>query len=233
MDENGSPLYGRSRDGRTGQECLWFRTICHGGDSHKLCYFTETKDFYCYTCCGKMPFFNFIMNIRNLKKEEFYQSLIYVAQKLGIKASSDRIGIGMKEVEKKTRQLFDDTAKEKQRYEQKERNIIIDKFYDKTILNYFDADTFYKGWIDEGISIDTMRKFGIRWYEYQKHIIIPHYNINGDLVGIRRRSLRPEDVNNKYMPEYLEGKFYEHPLGLNLYGLYENQGAIKRKGEAT
>ena len=40
MEENGSPLYAKSKDNRTGQECLWFRTICHGGDSHKLCYFT-------------------------------------------------------------------------------------------------------------------------------------------------------------------------------------------------
>ena len=45
MDENGSPLCGRSKVGRTGQECLWFRTICHGGDSHKLCYFTESTVF--------------------------------------------------------------------------------------------------------------------------------------------------------------------------------------------
>ena len=38
------------------------RTICHGGDSHKLCYFTKSKDFYCYTNCGRMPFFEFIKN---------------------------------------------------------------------------------------------------------------------------------------------------------------------------
>ena len=73
-----------------------------------------------------------------------------------------------------------------------------------------------------------MKKFGIRWYEFQKHIIIPHYNIDGKLVGIRRRSLRPEDKNNKYTPEYIEGKSYEHPLGLNLYGLYENKKAIEK-----
>ena len=92
----------------------------------------------------------------------------------------------------------------------------------------FHENTFYSGWINEGISIETMKKFGIRWYEFQKHIIIPHYNIDGKLVGIRRRSLRPEDKNNKYTPEYVEGKSYEHPLGLNLYGLYENKKAIEK-----
>ena len=49
MEENGSPLYSTSIDGRTQQKCLWFKTICHGGDSHKLCFFTESKDFFCYT----------------------------------------------------------------------------------------------------------------------------------------------------------------------------------------
>lgn len=232
MDENGSPLYGKSKDGRTGQQCLWFRTICHDGDSHKLCYFTETKDFYCYTCCGKMPFFNFIMRIRNLKEGEFYSALLYVANKLGINSSNDRIGVGIKLTEK---DLKDECLAVSKIIEQ--RNITpidieIDKFYDDSILKYFDENTFYKGWIDEGISIQTMKKFGIRWYEYQKHIIIPHYNLDGKLVGIRRRSLKPEDKNNKYMPEYLEGNSYEHSLGLNLYGLCENQDAIKKYKKA-
>ena len=64
MEENGSPLYRTSRDTRTQQECLWFRTICHDGDSSKLCYFTQTKDFYCYTNCGRMTFFDFIKKIK-------------------------------------------------------------------------------------------------------------------------------------------------------------------------
>lgn len=104
--------------------------------------------------------------------------------------------------------------------------------YDENILKYFDANTFYKGWIDEGISIETMQKFGIEWYDYQKYIIIPHYDIDGNLVGIRRRSLKPEDVNNKYMPLFIAGEDFGHSLGLNLYGLYENKDAIKRLKKA-
>lgn len=232
MDENGSPVCGRSIDRKSNQLCLWFRTICHDGDSHKLCYFTETKDFYCYTCCGKMTFFNFIKKIKNLKEEEFYQAVSYVAQKVGINASRDRIGVGEKVIARECREKFEAVARRREQMLYNPPIVEINKFYDDSILKYFDENTFYKGWIDEGISIDTMRKFGIRWYEYQKHIIIPHYNINGQLVGIRRRSLKPEDKNNKYMPEFLEGKSYEHSLGLNLYGLYENQEAIKRKKRA-
>ena len=52
----------------------------------------------------------------------------------------------------------------------------------------------------------------------------------GRLIGIRRRSLKKEDEENgcKYMPLIIEGKQFAHPLGLNLYGLYECKEAIKR-----
>ena len=32
------------------------RTICHGGDSHKLYYYPNTHLFHCYTGCGDASF---------------------------------------------------------------------------------------------------------------------------------------------------------------------------------
>lgn len=235
MEENGSPLYDTSVDGRTGQRCLWFQTICHGGDSHKLCFFTESKDFYCYTNCGRMGFFEFIKRIRNAKDEEFYSKVIvYIAQKVGKSLSRNREGFSSdapQAIREELRYMEDVLDFKARRKAQKEQLVV--KTYDARILNYFDHNTFYKGWIDEGISIQAMQKFNICWYEFQKYIIIPHYNIKGELVGIRRRSLKEEDKKNKYMPIYLEGESYDHALGLNLYGLYENQEAIKRKRQAV
>lgn len=227
MAENGSRVYNRTVDRRTQQQCLWFQTICHGGDSHKLCYFTETKEFYCYTNCGKMSFYDLIKRIRNIKSDKFYDAVKYVAQKTGKSYNSNRIGIGGKD-----RELVEDLNEMEELSEKRNRKDKKEEFnskiYDDKILNYFDPYTFYEGWIKDGISIKSMYKFNIRWYELEKHIIIPHYNINGELVGIRRRSLKPEDEKRKYMPEYIDGILYDHPLGLNLYGLYENQEAIKR-----
>lgn len=231
MDENGSPLYGRSKDGRTGQECLWFRTICHGGDSHKLCYFTQTKDFYCYTNCGRIRFFDLIKKIKGFKDNEFYQCLVYVGKKSGVDFSRNRYGLGDSTSIRSVREEFMEFERASE-IRNKKNLIKIEKFYDSKILDYFDAKTFYQGWIDEGISEKTMMKYQIKWYEFQKHIIIPHFDINGNLVGIRRRSLKLEDARNKYMPEFLEGKSYEHSLGLNLYGLYQNQSAIKKQKKA-
>lgn len=241
MEENGSPLFDTTRDGRTGQKCLWFQTICHGGDSHKLCYFTETKDFYCYTCCGRMPFLDFIKRIRGAKDGEFYKKvLMYLAPKVGITESKKRKGFGINADDVLSKERMADRnifAFREELFEADENAINLNDYhlpeYDSTILNYFDKNIFYQGWIDENISIPTMEKYGISWYEYQKYIIIPHYDIDGRLVGIRRRSLKPEDSKRKYMPLFIEGKEYDHSLSLNLYGIYNNKKAIQDSHEAV
>lgn len=228
MEENGSPLFKRSIDGSTHQECLWFKTICHGGDSHKLCYFTETKDFYCYTNCGRMPFFEFIKKVNGFGEKDFGKCLTYVAEKVGYKPRLKRNELGAlkpSSLDKDVEQYQQEKIKYSSQYFEPTYNL---KHYDPYILNYFDHNAFYEGWIKEGISTDTMTKYGICWYEFQKYIVIPHYDIDGNLIGIRRRSLKPEDVDNKYMPLFVQDKSFEHQLGLNLYGLYQNKEIITK-----
>lgn len=101
----------------------------------------------------------------------------------------------------------------------------------ENVLTYFDDRTFYTGWRDEGIDAAVMRKFGIRWNESTQAIIIPHFDKEGKLIGIRRR-LTHDGMHNKYMPLTLASKTYAHPLGVNLYGLYEHKEAIQRSRQA-
>jgi hypothetical protein len=77
-----------------------------------------------------------------------------------------------------------------------------------------------------------MEKYNIRYSISQNKIIIPHYNAEGGLVGIRGRALNKQDIEafGKYMPVQIEGKWYSHPLSLNLYGLNWNKDNIKRNG---
>ena len=58
-----------------------------------------------------------------------------------------------------------------------------------------------------------MDKFNIRYSISQNKIIIPHYNVNGELVGIRGRALNTQDIEQfgKYMPVQIENKWYSHP----------------------
>lgn len=200
---------------------IWFNTICHGGDSHKLCYFRNSKSFYCYTNCGKMSLFNLVMKVRDCS---FSETILFIAKKLGI---SNRYGFNTQFPKIKQELSQIDRYISMRKSKPKKEPVILPEI-DNKILEYFEPDVFYQGWIDEGISIETMQLFNIRWYESQKHIIIPHYNSRGELIGIRRRSLQEKDKDNKYMPEIIEGIQYAHSLNFNLYGLDKHILGIKK-----
>jgi len=206
---------------------IWFQTICHCGDSYKLCYFKETKSFHCYTNCGSMSIFSLIMQVEHCS---FAVALTIVAEELGI---NDRQGFSKRILPTNSHKEINEiqqyvSIRRKQPDELNQIKII----ENTSVLNYFEENVFYKGWINDGISISTMHYFGIRWYELEKHIIIPHLNSDGKLIGIRRRSLQEKDKDNKYMPEILEGIIYTHSLNMNFYGLYQHKEAIKKYKKA-
>lgn len=227
LDDLGSPCYGRGTT-TDGQEYLTFKTICHGGDSEgKLYWYENTKMFHCYTCCGSMSVFDLVKKVKGYKS--FSQCLSYVANKLGVSIGSSREGLGKVQMTPQERAAAARMELRRERLERLNKTTpSITKFYDPKFLKIFDYDAFYQGWIDEGISIESMRKFLISFYWTEGYIIIPHFDVNGNLVGIRRRSLNPDDAKNKYMPAIIGDMSFEHPLGLNLYGLRENVEAIKK-----
>lgn len=228
LAENGSPVYGEGQTSE-GQKYLIFRTVCHHGDSHKLYYYTETKTFHCYTNCGTMSVFDFVKKVRGYSDEEFAECVQYIASKTGYTPMIANRGIISDGYSVRQMNLYIEEMKELLAKKNGRTHPEISEFYDRSVLKLFDSNTFYQGWLDEGMSFETLHKYEISYYWGENHIIIPHVNINNDLVGVRRRSLNPEDANNKYMPEYIKGRFYDHPLGLNLYGLYQNQAEIARK----
>jgi hypothetical protein len=222
-DFNITPYSNKTKDNE-----IWFKTVCHGGDSHKLCYFRDSKTFYCYTNCGFMNIFSFLMKIIN---GDFSDALKLVAKELGI---NNRRGFTTQDYNRDIRKKFSTISKYLSIRRKKHKELIhLPKINNLNMLNYFENNVFYQGWIDEGISIPTMQKFDILWYESEKSIIIPHKNINGEIVGIRRRSLQEKDKDNKYMPLILEGEVYSHSLNMNFYGLWEHLNAIQRIKKAV
>ena len=84
-------------------------------------------------------------------------------------------------------------------------------------------------WLNDGISEEAMRHYNILYSISDNKVIIPHYDKDDNLVGIRGRALNDEDIAiGKYMPVRIEGKTYAHPLGYNLYGLNVVKDNIKR-----
>ena len=111
-------------------------------------------------------------------------------------------------------------------------DMILDfKTYDKSILKKFSFDYMgFMPWIEEGIGIEALQKFNIKWDSYRNAIVIPNFDYEGNLIGIRERHFKPEEiVKGKYRPLFDSGILYNHPTGRTYYGIYENHKNIERK----
>lgn len=75
----------------------------------------------------------------------------------------------------------------------------------------------------------------IRYYPTEEQIIIPHYDANNQLIGVRGRTIGQEEakIYGKYRPLRANNKLYNHPLGLNLYNFNNAKEHIKQTGIAV
>jgi len=203
---------------------IWITdTICHHGTKPKLYYYKDSKSFHCYTECGQMDIIGVVMGYKGYEQEEFQKAINWICIKLNI----DNCKYGFGKQEQISDWEFIRKYKKNSKKETKEKALVP---YDKKILNIFQK-IYLEEWINEGISIKTMEKYNILYSTWQQKIIIPHYDINNQLVGVRCRSLIQDDIDlyGKYNPFKIGNKFYNHSLGLNLYGLNHNIEAIQKK----
>ena len=204
------------------EKYVLFQTICHHTDasdaSPKLYFYKDSHIFYCYTECGGMSIFNFLKNYYETRGIEYnwYEDIYDVVICCTSKANFDNFEIT-------ERSKFSDKYKKK-------KQIILPE-YSKGILNVF-IKAYPPEWLSDGITKEAMDKFNILYSISQNKIIIPHYDINDRLIGIRGRALNPLEVEiyGKYMPIKVENVWYKHKLSFNLYGLNKTKENIKRNG---
>lgn len=207
---------------RETDSAIIFKTICHNCDSEdssfKLYFYKKNRRFHCYTECGC----NF--NIYELFKKRyellgipfnFYKDIVLKISQ-GIKLKGFDNG------------FFDPYKSDYQKYEPREISVNLTPI-NISILNVF-SNFFAPEWLENGISKESMERFQIKYSIPQNKIIIPHYDFDGNLIGIRGRALNPEDIEiGKYMPIQVGDKIYSHPLGYNLYGLNLNKDNIRKR----
>lgn len=207
------------------------RTICHNhpkdNPSRKLYYYENTRLFKCFTECDEtFDIFELIIKcfkIQNNEEIELPTAIGYLLNKLG-KSSFSYVNKYVHNDEDLLETFiaanmdysFDNEKKELIEYD----NNLIKNLHCLRILD----------WEKEDISYETLKKYNIRYYVPTAQIVIPHYDINNRLVGIRGRTLIEEDAQRygKYMPLIASGKMYNHPLGFNLYGLNINKDNIEQ-----
>ena len=191
---------------------MWItETICHHGTKPKLYYYKDSKSFHCYTECGQLDIIGVVMGYKDYTMEEFQKAINWICIKLNI--DNCDYGFGKQE------QISDWDFIRK--YRKSSKREIDNKpllSYDKNILNIFQK-LYTQQWVKEGISVETMEKYNIMYSTWQQKIIIPHFDVNNQLIGVRGRSLIEEDIKlfGKYTPFKIGKRFYNHLLGQNLF----------------
>lgn len=205
-------------------EYIRFPTICHNTYAEdaglNLSYYKASKQFYCFSECHSMDIYQVILNRwKTIKYDEtidFKHALMWVL-------NTSQVDIQFNQ------RVFSSPIKMSD-YKMPTTELVLPE-KNENVLDLFE---FYQPieWKEDGISTKAMQKFGILFNKKDNSIIIPHRDVHGRLVGIRRRSLNKADVElyGKYKPIYIENQSYAHPLNHNLYGFFENLEAIKRMG---
>lgn len=105
--------------------------------------------------------------------------------------------------------------------------------YDDTILSQL-GQSIPQAWLDEGISEDTLIKYQIGYYERLNATTIPCRDKQGNLIGIRCRHWKPEEIEQgKYRPLLLlDGvTSFKFPTNEVFFGINYNWPEIERTGK--
>lgn len=214
------------------------RTICHCGQSHKLYYYPNTTLFRCYTDCGEtFDIFELTRKVMShdqpKAREDPEWNLPEAIEKV---AQFFHVSPNVKTDDSLLSN--EDDFKILEKYDRinnidlKTQEVEL-KTYDGAFLKNLPRPKI-QPWLDEGISQEVMDAAGICYDPKNCGIVIPHFDINNNLIGIRERTLIKEQAETygKYMPAKIAGKMYSHPLSFNLYNLNHSKDNIRRMQKA-
>lgn len=210
------------------------QTICHNGNSHKLYYYNNSKTFFCYTSCGSFDIFELISKIYGY---DFISSIYYIISYFELGEIQNKKNDNSLIVFKNYEQL----KKKKDKVKKTVETSIVLPDVDMAILDRFLYPKI-QIWKQEGIDYQVMKDNFIGYYPGDSQITIPHFDIQGRLIGIRGRQICFSEAEKygKYRPLFINGQLFNHPLALNLYHLNKtiqniskNKVAIIFEGEKS
>lgn len=219
MDSMGIPLVSAN------SQYQLYPSACHHSDwerhKNKLYYYVQSQRWHCYSCIGD---WDTIGLVQHLRKCTFNQAVDYICSTLGI-ATTELVQDDMRDNwQRDLRRWLPNAAQD----EPTELTA-----YDPAILAAFDH-LYPADWLEYGITRDSMDKFDIGWYARQACISIPVVQ-NGQLVGVRGRYTRPQDVDKgKYRPlSMLDGTVLKFASSACLYGYDQNKAAIEKSRQVV
>ena len=205
------------------KQIIIFPTICHNINakegSFKLYYYEENQKFICYTGCNNKAYDIFDLFEKRMKllgKEFSFSEMM-------------KIIINGKTYNKNKDNEVTSFNKVFLRYKNQYINKELNGFNEQLLSGFLDYDNFE--WSQENINSKTIEIFNIKIDPISGDIIIPHYDPDNKLIGIRKRVINEElsEKFGKYLPAKINAIECSHPLGLNCYGLNINKENISKK----
>lgn len=211
-------------------EAFVSKTLCHnpiGEGSQKLYYYENTHLFRCFTeCSDTFDIYQLMMKYKEVNthmKWTLPQVIKYIANYFGFTFEIEEDGFG--EILPdwqifKNYQKLDEIKKPEQNITFKKLNPDLLKFYPRPHI---------ESWEKDNIPYEISNARGICYDPVNHGIIIPHYDVDNNLIGIRERTLiKSNEDYGKYKPAILGGVMYNHPLGFNLYNLNNSKYNISK-----
>lgn len=190
----------------------------------KLYRYNDTKNYISYTKSCSYDIIGLVQAIKTTNGEvcSFIDAVNYILTTTGLDPTACK---------RLTKKKVYDWEEELGKYLRIKRGENYLQIYDKSILHQL-YPIYPQEWINEGISIDTMKKYGIGYYPRLQATTIPCFNNVGELIGIRCRHWLTEEINNgKYRPlQLLDGTIYKFPTNNIFYGENYNHPEIERTG---
>ena len=185
------------------------KTICHGGESHKLYYYENTHLFRCYTECDEtFDIFELIVKIKNNQNERkivsvqtqegniiterdwnLYDAVIYVAGYFGISGQIEDFFELQGQLQDWN--ILTEYEKNNQALLEQQQIVELEIFNDNILKNF--PRPHIIPWEKEGINYNILLNRGIAYDPLNEGIIIPHFDMYNNLIGIRERTLIKEE----------------------------------------
>lgn len=210
------------------------KTISHGGDSHKLYYYQndEMGIFKDYTADDSFDLFELIRRVKSQEggQWDLPRAVSWVAARFGFLPEASYNAFEQSLIKEDL--IYLSNIDRINKIELKTQTVEMAEYQAPWLNNL--ANPRLLGWESEGIKKEINDAFNIRYHAGRPSIIIPHYDENDRLIGIRERELDEERILRfgKYHPTHINGTIYSHPLSFALYGLNKAAPQIKQMKKA-
>lgn len=199
------------------------KTVCHGGESHKLYYYEDSRMFHCYSdSCGSFDVFDLVAMVTGCGFKEAVEYVVDTCHMDPTSISSSQSN-DWNELAR-MRELLDVQAKRRDQD-------VMATIGESELRNL--PCVHIPEWEACGIPDSVSQHMGVRYNPVTGGVVIPHRDVNGELVGVRERTMvKSFEAGGKYKPAVLGGHMLNHPLGFHLYGLHAVKENIGRTGVA-